>query len=66
MHTSKDPCEALRKIRERWPKLGSERLLRVFEATVIDDRELHRVIIARAFTDALRLISEQQPGAPRA
>jgi hypothetical protein len=64
--TSKDPCEALQKIRERWPKLGTEGLFRVFEATVIDDRELHQVIIARAFTAALQVISEHEPGAPRA
>jgi hypothetical protein len=56
-----DPSEALRKIRERWPKLGSEKLLQVFEATVFDDRELHRVIIARAFVAALQEIATPPP-----
>ena len=57
-----DPCEALRKIRERWPKIGNDRkrLLRVFEATVIDDRELQKAIVAQAFVRAL----EQVTGAP--
>ena len=39
-----DPPETLRKIRERWPKLGTEGLLRVFEATMVDDAELRRTI----------------------
>jgi hypothetical protein len=59
--TSKDPSEALRKIRERWPNLGSEKLLQVFEATVVEDRELHRTIIARAFTAALKELLPDRP-----
>jgi hypothetical protein len=52
-----DPSEALRQIRERWPKLNAEGLHRVFEATIIDDAELRAAIVAQAFTQALRDLS---------
>jgi hypothetical protein len=59
-----DPCEALRQIRERWPKIrsDSQRLFKVFEAMVIDDRELQRAIVAQAFVRALEEISATPPG----
>lgn len=61
MPTSREPSAVLQKIRERWPKLGTEHLFRVFEATVIDDRELQKVIVARAFTQALQELSLSDP-----
>jgi hypothetical protein len=54
-----DPCKALQQIREKWPKIrnDSQRLFRVFQAVVIDDRELHNAIIAQSFVRALEQLN---------
>jgi hypothetical protein len=48
------PIGVLRDIIAKRPDIGSERLLRVFEAYVYDDAELRRAIIHHAFASAHR------------
>jgi hypothetical protein len=53
------PIGVLRDIIAKRPDIGSERLLRVFEAYVYDDAELRRAIIQHAFASALIELSAQ-------
>jgi seryl-tRNA(Sec) selenium transferase len=55
--------EALRQIKARWPKLNAEGLRRVFEATIIEDNELRRAIVAESFARALAEL-QKKPVAP--
>jgi len=57
---SNDPNVVLQKIRETYPQAGTEKLLRIWEAVVVDHHELHRVIVARAFTSALAELTNGQ------
>jgi hypothetical protein len=61
MLTIKDhtPIGVLRAIRATYPKLGSEHMLRVFEAQVVDDAALRDAVIRSAFTSALSELSAQ-------
>jgi hypothetical protein len=59
--TVTDPTDALKRIREQCPKADSKKLLDVFYAVVIDNRALHRAIIAQSFTRALAELSLPPP-----
>jgi hypothetical protein len=48
------PIGVLRAIRQRYPKLNGERLQRTFEAVVVEDAEVRRGIIQRAYASALQ------------
>jgi hypothetical protein len=56
-----DPAIILQAIRERWPQAGSQKLLDIFVATVLDDRHLHRAILAQSFARALQILEESPP-----
>jgi hypothetical protein len=53
-----DPVVALRRIREQCPAdVGSKKLLDLFYAVVIEDRQLHRAVIAQSFANALAALA---------
>jgi hypothetical protein len=47
----------LKRIRESCPRAGSKKLLDIFYAVVIENRHLHRAIIAQSFVRALEQLS---------
>jgi hypothetical protein len=52
-----DPIEVLKRIRESCPRAGGKKLLDIFSAVVIENRHLHRAIIAQSFVRALEQLS---------
>jgi hypothetical protein len=58
-----DPVVTLQAIRERWPQVGTQKLLDIFYAVALEDRQLHRAIIAQSFAHALEQLSlpDRQP-----
>jgi hypothetical protein len=48
----------LKRIMEKFPQAGSEKLLRIFEAEVIGNSALSRAIRLQAFTAALAALSK--------
>jgi hypothetical protein len=59
--TATDPIEVLKRIRESCPRADSKKLLDIFYAVVLDNRQLHRAIIAQSFTRALAELSLPPP-----
>jgi hypothetical protein len=55
--TTTCPIEALKRIRQACPDANSKKLLDVFHAVVLDNRPLHRAIIAQSFARALEQLS---------
>jgi hypothetical protein len=48
-----DASDALWRIVNCYPKASPEKLLKIFEPTSIDDRELHQAIVKQVFLDTL-------------
>jgi hypothetical protein len=53
-----DPVAVLKRIIEKCPQAGSEKLLRIFEAEVIGNPALDRAIRQQAFVTALAALSK--------
>jgi hypothetical protein len=58
MTDNTDPRAVLERIIKRNPQAGSEKLLQIFDAEVIGNRALDRVIRLQAFTAALEALSK--------
>ena len=63
MPKSSDPTTVVKYLRKQYPQAKPDKLLRIWEAVVIDHRELQKAIIERAFAAALAEL-QKMPVAP--